>query len=76
MLTASPPIPHENDKRYGMGFWFDPANQHIRLIGCDAGVSFASTVSRDTNNTHTVISNTSKGAWPIARLFNDKLANQ
>ena len=37
------------------------------LEGYDAGVSFRSVHDPGTGTTHTVVSNTSQGAWPITR---------
>ena len=44
------------------------------LEGCDAGVSFRSVHDPARSITHTVISNTSDGAWPIARLLVERLS--
>ncbi|TML69424.1 MAG: beta-lactamase family protein [Actinobacteria bacterium] len=54
---------------YGLGFWLDGASGSVALEGADAGVSFRSVHDRGRGLTHTVISNTSVGAWPIARLL-------
>ena len=43
------------------------------LEGYDAGVSFDSPHDPVTGVTHTVISNTSEGAWPISELLYDRL---
>jgi CubicO group peptidase (beta-lactamase class C family) len=52
-------------ERYGLGFWVD--GPIVRLEGMDAGVSFSSTHDPRADRTATVISNTSRGAWPIAK---------
>ena len=44
------------------------------LEGADAGVSFRSVHDPPAGITHTVISNTSDGAWPIARLLAERLS--
>lgn len=54
-------------ERYGLGFWLDEGR--VRLEGMDAGVSFYSVHDPRTELTFTVVSNTSDGAWPIARLL-------
>jgi hypothetical protein len=36
------------------------------MIGADAGVSFASQHDPERGYTHTVIANTSDGAWPVS----------
>jgi CubicO group peptidase (beta-lactamase class C family) len=58
-----------DSSRYGLGFWLHASSDVVILEGSDAGVSFHSTHDPATSTTHTVISNTSEGAWPIAELF-------
>jgi CubicO group peptidase (beta-lactamase class C family) len=60
-------------KSYGLGFWLDPSRGSVALGGADAGVSFRSVHLAAEELTHTVISNTSDGAWPLARLLGDRL---
>lgn len=43
------------------------------LEGYDAGVSFRTTNDPVRRITHTVISNTSTGAWPLVQRLNDLL---
>ena len=57
------------DNRYGLGFWLDSASEIVLLVGMDAGVSFQSLHDPRTSVTATVISNTSDGAWPVARYL-------
>ena len=52
---------------YGLGFWIKPGA--LVIEGSDAGVSFQSMHSPARGLTCTVLSNTSRGAWPIARLL-------
>jgi CubicO group peptidase (beta-lactamase class C family) len=59
--------------RYGLGFWLHASTDTVMLEGCDAGVSCRSVHDPRAGVTHTVISNTSNGAWPIAR-FDERLA--
>jgi CubicO group peptidase (beta-lactamase class C family) len=61
-------------RRYGLGFWLDAATDAVMLEGSDAGVSFRSGHDPSRALTHTVVSNTSDGAWPIARLLATELA--
>jgi CubicO group peptidase (beta-lactamase class C family) len=61
-------------KRYGLGFWLDGSSEVVMLEGSDAGVSFWSAHDPGRRATHTVISNTTDGAWPIARLFVERLS--
>ena len=60
-------------KRYGLGFWLDASSEALILEGMDAGVSFRSTHDPRTELTFTVVSNTTDGAWPIARFLVEKL---
>jgi CubicO group peptidase (beta-lactamase class C family) len=60
--------------RYGLGFWLHETSDVVALEGYDAGVSFRSAHDPGRNITHTVISNTSEGAWPIARLLAERLS--
>ena len=46
------------------------------LEGYDAGVSFHSVHDRDRRLGHTVIGNTTDGAWPVSRLLGDALATR
>jgi len=64
--------PHE-PKRYGLGFHLHATGDAVWLEGYDAGVSFASLHQPSTSITYTVISNWSKGAWPIIELLDDGL---
>lgn len=58
-------------ERYGLGFWLAADGSVVQLEGGDPGVSFVSTHDPTTGRTATVISNTSDGAWPMARLLRD-----
>jgi CubicO group peptidase (beta-lactamase class C family) len=53
--------------RYGLGFWLNPKSEAVVLEGSDAGVSFRTVHYPTERITHTVMSNFSDGAWPIAR---------
>lgn len=55
--------------RYGLGFWLAAEGSGVRLEGYDAGVSFVSGHDPSRAVTYTVISNTSEGAWPMARAL-------
>jgi CubicO group peptidase (beta-lactamase class C family) len=59
--------------RYGLGFWLHPRSAAVALEGYDAGASFRSVHDPDTGTTHTVISNWTDGAWPLARMLADRL---
>jgi CubicO group peptidase (beta-lactamase class C family) len=60
--------------RYGLGLWLDGAAGAVALEGMDAGISFRSVHDPAADLTYTVISNTTDGAWPIARLLAERLA--
>ena len=57
--------------RYGLGFWLEADGDAVQLEGCDAGVSFRSVRSSSRGWTYTVLSNTTDGAWPLARFLRD-----
>lgn len=61
--------------RYGLGFWFGRHTSTVILEGFDAGVSFRSVHDPRSTVTHTVISNSSYGAWPITSRLDELLAN-
>jgi CubicO group peptidase (beta-lactamase class C family) len=63
----------EGAKRYGLGFWLAETGDVAMLEGSDAGVSFWSAHDPGSGATSTVISNTTDGAWPIARLLREQL---
>ena len=56
-------------RRYGLGLWLHPTTDAALLEGSDAGVSFRSTHRPSAGTTRTVVSNTSRGAWPMARAL-------
>ena len=60
-------------KRYGLGLWLDAATDVVVLEGMDAGVSFLSKHDPGSDLTATVVSNTTTGAWPVARWLDDRL---
>jgi CubicO group peptidase (beta-lactamase class C family) len=60
-------------RRYGLGFWLHGSGDSVSLVGSDAGVSFRSVHDPRSSVTHTVISNTSGGAWPITRGLDELL---
>jgi CubicO group peptidase (beta-lactamase class C family) len=71
MIRPRSDVPEE-PMRYGLGFWLHPTGPAVILIGSDPGVSFRSVHDPATDSTHTVISNSSRGAWPVTALL-DKL---
>lgn len=57
----------------GVGFWLDAESDMVIITGADAGVSFHSAHSPARGMTYAVLSNTSEGAWPLARRVRDVL---
>jgi CubicO group peptidase (beta-lactamase class C family) len=70
MVRPRSDVPSES-QRYGLGFWLHESDDAVMLVGFDAGVSFRSVHDPRQRITHTVISNTSSGAWPIARRLEE-----
>ncbi len=56
----------DRKRAYGLGCWLRTDTREIALVGADAGVSFASQHDPERGYTHTVIGNTSQGAWPVS----------
>lgn len=73
MLRPRSDVPEES-MRYGLGFWLHRSSNAVILLGGDAGVSFRSMHDPDTKLTHTVISNSPDGAWPLIRTLDQFLA--
>jgi CubicO group peptidase (beta-lactamase class C family) len=65
-------VPSER-RRYGLGFWLWPARDTVLLEGMDAGISCRTVHDRASGLTYVAISNTSSGAWPLARLLDERL---
>jgi CubicO group peptidase (beta-lactamase class C family) len=73
MVRARSDVPSES-RRYGLGFWLHVTTDTAMLVGSDAGVSFRTVHDPRSSVTHTVISNTSRGAWPLTRYLDERLA--
>jgi CubicO group peptidase (beta-lactamase class C family) len=71
-VRARSDVPSES-RRYGLGFWLHASSDAAMLVGSDAGVSFHTVHDPRTVATQTVISNTTDGAWPIARYLYERL---
>jgi CubicO group peptidase (beta-lactamase class C family) len=65
-------VPSES-KRYGLGFWIRADRATVMLEGYDAGVSFRSAYDPASELLYTVMSNTTRGAWPLAKLLDGML---
>jgi hypothetical protein len=72
MVRPRSDVPSES-MRYGSGFWLHPTGDAVMLLGGDAGVSFWTVHDEAAGVTHTVLSNTTDGAWPVARRLRDLL---
>jgi CubicO group peptidase (beta-lactamase class C family) len=72
MIHPRSDVPSES-MRYGFGFWLHESTDAVMLEGCDAGVSFRTVHDPRSRTTHTVISNTSHGAWPITQHLDKRL---
>ncbi|HKE50343.1 MAG TPA: serine hydrolase domain-containing protein [Actinomycetes bacterium] len=72
MVRPRSDVPAES-KRYGLGFWLHESTATVLLEGYDAGVSFRSVHDPVGSITHTVIANTSEGAWPITGYLGNRL---
>jgi CubicO group peptidase (beta-lactamase class C family) len=70
--TFSPALTVRRSDTYGLGVWLEPSGA-FAMEGSDAGASFRSVHDPATGTTATVLSNTTDGAWPIARLLRDRL---
>ncbi|MEP6758727.1 MAG: serine hydrolase domain-containing protein [Actinomycetota bacterium] len=72
MMRSRSNVP-DNEARYGLGFWLHATTDVVMLEGYDAGVSFRTVHDPTTETTHTVISNTSEGAWPMTSKLDELL---
>lgn len=72
MVRPRSHVPSQS-KRYGLGFWLHETTDLVMLEGMDAGVSFFSAHDPRTDLTYTVASNTTDGAWPVARMLAERL---
>ena len=55
------------------GIYSTQSRDIVMLEGFDAGVSFRSAHDPRSRITHTVISNSSDGAWPVTRHLDEQL---
>lgn len=74
-MTRPHSVVPEEDARYGLGFWLAETGPAIKLVGGDAGVSFYSVHDPTAPSTWTVISNTTDGAWPLAKHLRNLLGH-
>ena len=71
MMRPRSDVP-ELSRRYGLGFWL--ATDTASLLGGDAGVGFISVCNRRASYTYTVISNQTRGMWPVSQRLSELLA--
>lgn len=74
LMTAPRSFVEDEEMRYGLGFWLNETGPGVVLEGCDVGSSFRSVHHPPTATTATVMSNTADGAWPVARVLADAMA--
>ncbi|WP_051274431.1 serine hydrolase [Cellulomonas sp. URHD0024] len=72
MTSPRSDVPQERQS-YGLGFWLHGSRAIPSLAGYDAGVSFRSFHDPVEQLTATVVATTAAGAWPIARLLEERL---
>jgi CubicO group peptidase (beta-lactamase class C family) len=72
MVRSRSDVPRHS-RRYGLGFWLRETGDTVLLEGYDHGVSFQTVHDPSGRFTFTVLSNTTEGAWPIARHLNQVL---
>jgi CubicO group peptidase (beta-lactamase class C family) len=72
MLQPRSQVPDQG-MRYGLGCWLHPTTSTVSLEGMDAGVSFRTVHDPVSGSTHTVIANTSSGAWPMTAALDEAL---
>jgi len=73
MIRPRSDVP-ETSMRYGLGFWLDDSTDTASLLGGDAGVGFVSVCNRSERYIYTVISNKTRGMWPVSQRLNKLLA--
>lgn len=54
-------------RSYGLGFWLTPEPPAAYLEGSDPGISFRSRFEPGRGLLYSVLSNTTRGAWPLVR---------
>lgn len=73
MVRPRSDVPGDPPRRYGLGFWLHGSRDVVELHGYDAGVSFRTVHEPNERLTHTVLSNTSEGAWPLTEYLDEAL---
>jgi CubicO group peptidase (beta-lactamase class C family) len=73
MVRPHSDVPSES-MRYGLGFWLHATGDAVMLVGGDAGVSFRTVHDQASGMTHTVLANSTHGAWRVTRRLDELLA--
>jgi CubicO group peptidase (beta-lactamase class C family) len=64
----------DDQVRFGLGFFVEEPADVVSLHGFDAGVGFMSVHDRHQRVTYTVVSNKTRGAWPVRQRLGTLLA--
>jgi CubicO group peptidase (beta-lactamase class C family) len=72
MVRPRSDVPSQGGQRYGLGFWL--RSNVVILAGYDAGASFRTVHDPAARVTHTVLSNTTEGAWPLTEHLDQTLS--
>ncbi len=62
--------------RHGLGFWLGAHDETVSIHGFDTGVGFVSVHDPSRRTTFTVMSNTSRGAWPSSQRISQILTSR
>ena len=73
MVRPRSDVPSES-LRYGLGFWLHESTDVVSLHGFDAGAGFVSVRDPGGRFTYTVLSNKSRGAWPVSQRIGELLS--
>lgn len=73
-MTSPYPGPPPDSLRFGLGFWIEESTDAVSLHGFDAGAGFVSIRDRGGRFALTVLSNQSRGAWPVSQRLHGLLA--
>lgn len=70
---TTPRVQEDEDTYYGCGLWITKRDGglYVAMEGCDLGVSFLSVINKETKLIYTILSNTTSGAWPLARAIRE-----
>jgi CubicO group peptidase (beta-lactamase class C family) len=74
MVRPRSDVPSES-MRYGLGFRLHPTGDAVIMEGSDAGISFWAEHDEATGVTHTVLSNTTAGAWAVTGRLGELVAS-